>query len=134
MRKIEQAPDWREDEILNKGLKLFINTEFKSLIDKINDKYLYWDKVKYQKTPEKSDPKILWAAVKFSRSIHAKQLNFGKYHFSYNLTDFIQKGLHEFDSNIGGQLGAKLKVDSGALSKIENGKKKLDESLISKLD
>ena len=31
------------------------------------------------------------------------------------------------------QLGAKLEIDSGALSKIENGKKKLDEKTLPKL-
>jgi len=107
MRKIEQAPNWHKKEYLEKGLNLFMDKEFQTLINRINDKYLYWDKVKYQKTPKKTKPEILWSAIKLSRTMNARNLFFGKYSFSYNLTDFIQKGLHEFDLNIGGQLGAK---------------------------
>ena len=107
MKKIEKAPNWKGDSILNEGLKLFINNDYKEIIDKINDKYLYWDKVKYIKTPENIDPKILWSAIKFSRTIHSKEITFGNYKFYYNLTNHIQKELHNFDLNIGGQLQAK---------------------------
>ncbi|RLD64198.1 MAG: cell filamentation protein Fic [Bacteroidetes bacterium] len=110
MKKIEQAPNWKNEKLLNKGLKLFINNDYKKIIDEINDKYLYWDKIKYIKTPQKINPEELWSAVKFSRTIHSKEITFGKYKFSYNLTDFIQKRLHEFDLNIGGQLGAKTTI------------------------
>ena len=67
----------------------------------------YWDKVKYIKTLENIDPKILWSAVKFSRTINSKEITFGDYKFYYNLTNHIQKELHNFDLNIGGQLQAK---------------------------
>jgi len=106
MKKIEKAPDWKDNSILNEGLKLFINNDYKEIIDKINDKYLYWDKVKYTKTPENIDPRILWSAVKFSRTIHSKEITFKNYKFYYNLTNYIQKELHIFDLNIGGQLQA----------------------------
>ncbi|NOZ46665.1 MAG: Fic family protein [Chlorobi bacterium] len=107
MKKIEKTPNWKDDSILNEGLRLFINNDYKEIIDKINDKYLYWDKVKYIKTPENIDPKLLWSAIKFSRTIHSKKFTFGDYKFYYNLTNHIQKELHNFDLNIGGQLQAK---------------------------
>lgn len=94
-------------ENLRKGFDLLQNSEYTSLIDSINDKYLYWDKVKYQETPTSIKKEILWAAVKLSRSLHAKRINFGKYTFSYNTTNNIQKNLHDFDLNIGGQLGSR---------------------------
>lgn len=105
MQKIEQAPKLKSGKLTSGALKLSQDQEFKTLVDKINNKYLYWDKVKYQKTAEQTDPETLWGAVKFSRKINSKQLQFGNYIFSYNLTDYIQKGLHEFDMNIGGKLG-----------------------------
>ena len=107
MEKVEIAPNWKDDKLLNEGLKLFINNKYKLIIDNINDKYLYWDKVKYIKTPQQISPKLLWSAVKFSRTIHPKEITFGSYKLQYNLTNHIQKELHSFDLNIGGQLGTK---------------------------
>ncbi|MBW8049519.1 MAG: Fic family protein [Cytophagales bacterium] len=108
MRKTEHPPaSWMKYRYINEGIKLLRDSTFQSLIKNINERYLYWDEVKYQKLQQKKDAKILWAAIKFSRAIHAKHLKFGKYNFKFNLTDFIQKKLHEFDLNIGGQLGTK---------------------------
>lgn len=105
--KTIQMPPSIKGENLRKGFDLLQNSEYTSLIDSINDKYLYWDKVKYQETPTSIKKEILWAAVKLSRSLHAKRINFGKYTFSYNTTNNIQKNLHDFDLNIGGQLGSR---------------------------
>jgi Fic family protein len=107
MKKIEKAPNWKNNSILNEGLKLFVHNRHKEIIDKINDKYLYWDKVKYIKTPNNINPKLLWSAVKFSRTIHSKEIAFGGYKIYYNLTNHIQKELHNFDLNTGGQLQTK---------------------------
>lgn len=107
MRQTETAPRWTEEEFLQEGLKLLSDKEFQSAIYNLNEKYLYWDKVKYHKSPGIKDPKILWSGLKLSRSIHAKKIKFGTHNFKYNLTDSIQKGLHEFDLHIGGNLGAK---------------------------
>ena len=107
MKPIEPAPDWKKPDLINKGARLFFDKKKQSLINDINNKYLYWDKVKYQKTSPKTDPRVLWAAVKFSRSIQEKTIHFGRFNFKYNLTDSIQKELHKFDLNIGGYLGTK---------------------------
>ncbi len=107
MKRVEKAPTRRNNSAFNEGLKLLIDNEYKEIIDQINDKYLYWDKVKYVKTPHKIDPKLLWGAVKLSRTIHSKKISFGEHKFYYNLTNNIQKELHSFDLNIGGQLQAK---------------------------
>lgn len=107
MRPIEKAPSLANLQHIRQGARLLIRKDFQTIANEINEKYLYWNKVKYIKTPEDINPTILWAAVKLSRTIHAKKLDFGKYHFTYNLTDSIQKGLHEFDLHIGGELGSK---------------------------
>ena len=103
MKKIEKAPDWKKDNLLSKGLKFLADGEIKPLLDTINDKYVYWDKVKHIASEKGIEPEILWSAVKLGRSLNAKKIKFGKYVFSYNMTDYIQKGLHDFDLNIGGQ-------------------------------
>ena len=35
MKKIEQAPNWKNEKLLNKGLKLFINNDYKKIIMKL---------------------------------------------------------------------------------------------------
>jgi len=107
MKRIERAPSWSEGKFLQEGLILLSDKDFQSAINNLNEKYLYWDKVKYQNVDGIKDPRILWSVLKLSRTIHAKQIKFGKHNFKYNLTDSIQKGLHEFDLNIGGNLGTK---------------------------
>jgi hypothetical protein len=34
MKKVEKAPNWKDESILNKGLKLFINNEYKKILTK----------------------------------------------------------------------------------------------------
>ncbi len=107
MKAIEKAPDWKDEHLINKAIQLFGTHEYKKIIDDINDQYLYWDKVKYIKTSEHIDPEILWSAVKFSRSVQAKEIDFGGYRFYYNLTRYIQKALYTFDLNFSEALPAK---------------------------
>jgi len=68
MKNIETAPKCINKKILSKGAKLFFKKKYKKIIDSINDKYLYWNKVKYLKTPKNINPEILWCAVKLSRT------------------------------------------------------------------
>lgn len=107
MKQIERAPKWFNDQINKDVSKLRLNEGFVQLVNNINERYLYWDKVKYHTNKLVSDPKLLWAAVKLSRTINAKKIQFGDDKFLYNLTDYIQKGLHEFDLHIGGHLGTR---------------------------
>ena len=114
MRKIESPPKWPDEKLFSEGFKLLTEEPYQTLISEINEKYLYWDKVKYKiKNKGKVSRKLWWTAIKLGRMIHAKHIKFGKYNFTFNLTDFIQKGLHEFDLNIGGQLGTKTIIPKG---------------------
>jgi len=108
MKPIQLPPSINSKEGFKAGFEILQNQDYASIIDVINDKYLYWDKVKYKETPTNVRKEDLWAAVKLSRSIQARRIDFGKYSFTYNTTDNIQKNLHEFDLNIGGQLGSKV--------------------------
>ncbi len=103
MKQLEIAPSWYQENLYYEALKHrdLLDSEF---IQKINDQYLYWDKVKYQKTTPPVKPEILWTMVKISRKINASQIKLGPYEFFYNSTDAIQRGLHLFDLNIGGTL------------------------------
>lgn len=105
MRKIETPPKMDENKLIALGVDLFVNEKSRSALNSINERYLYWDKVKHLKIEGNESPLVLWGALKLSRSMHAKTVKFGKYRFKYNLTDFIQKELHGFDLHIGGNLG-----------------------------
>lgn len=107
MKKPEAAPDWFKEELFDQVIKIRFNEDVGSLVNSLNEKYDYWDKIKYYKTAIVDSPELLWATVKLSRVINAKKINFGSHNFTYNLTNAIQKGLHEFDLHIGGNLGTK---------------------------
>lgn len=82
-------------------LYMLINPECRDAIEDINNKYLYWDKVKY-KVPKGVNENDFWAAVKFSRQ--GRSLLFAGRRFSFFETNEMQKMLHEFDLNFGGTL------------------------------
>lgn len=89
-----------------KIFKMLDNRECMDRIKSINNEYLYWDKVKYQHVPGGFSTAELWSAVKLTRQVDAKPVHLTKYRFSFNQTDPIQRTLHEFDLNFGGNLGA----------------------------
>lgn len=90
----------------SKALTLLKDKDCLIKIKKINDKYLYWDKVKYQTKNNDLSPVDFWAAIKWIRSLDYKYVQFGKYKFAFSQTDYIQEILHKFDLNAGGNPGA----------------------------
>ena len=73
-------------------------------IREVNADYPYWDKVKFIKTTSNLDNRILWFALRYLRRSTETSLDFGKYAFSFNVTDEMLELLHYFDMNIGGNL------------------------------
>lgn len=110
MKKPEAAPKWFDDELYNQAIKLRTQLDLSEVIRKINDNYLYWDKVKYQQTATNVAPELLWVLTKLSRVLNAKKIQLGSYSFLYNVTDKIQKALHEFDLNFGGTLSSQTVI------------------------
>lgn len=105
---VEPTPAFSPAEAGNIGQQAFvllINPDFQSLVRRINNDYLYWDKAKYHR-PEDVDPAVFWTAIKFMRLARIQELKFGEYTFSYSLTDKIQALLNQFDMNFGGMLNS----------------------------
>lgn len=102
---IEKPPQIKNTHF-KKTFDILKNQECLELIKEINNRYLYWDKVKHKNKIGKYSAEDLWAAIKLTRTIDFKKISFGNYNFSFSQTDYIQKVLHEFDLNIGGTLGA----------------------------
>ncbi|HNI55554.1 MAG TPA: Fic family protein [Chitinophagales bacterium] len=107
MRKLEKPPNINDPELMFEMLAFFRDPASQRLVSQLNNKYIYWDKVRYQPVQEGFTQAHLWAAIKMSRTIEAKVVRFGRKKFFYNLTDTIQRGLHEFDMHMGGNLGSR---------------------------
>ena len=88
------------------AIRLLIDPSNKELFAKIDDGYLYWDKIKYM-APTGVGAEVLWQAVKIRRSMNVIQITFGKYTFHFTVTGKMQALLHEFDMNFGGNIGSK---------------------------
>lgn len=101
---IEPTPTLSHDKF-PEALMLLNNPAYSSLFRKIEQKYLYWDKVKYM-APQDTTPIILWQAVKLSRNLQMKTLKFGNYTFRFSITERMLSLLHQFDLNFGGSLSS----------------------------
>lgn len=80
----------------------------KGYLQKIQNDYLYWSQLKYK--AKDTPPEELWQAVKLYRVLNQRTTKFGKYTFSYVLTDYIQQALHLFDMHIGGTLTSNMGI------------------------
>ena len=89
--KINQNPD----AVIN----LVTDPKLRDLYKKVDDEYLYWDKVKYL-VPKGIDAVNFWGAVKMRRQMQMQTIKFGNYAFSFAITPFMQSLLHEFDLKI----------------------------------
>ncbi len=102
---IEQAP---KIEKTDQTIPLMVKFQMNGSLKKIQDEYLYWDKIKY-KTND-CTPLELWSVIKLFRLLRRKDVNFHSYNFHYVITDYIQKALHQFDMHIGGTLGSNIGI------------------------
>ena len=104
---IEQPPKYIQED---NTILLMVEIQMSGLLKKIQDDYLYWDKIKY--ITNNSEPTQLWGAVKFYRNLYSSKVKFGKYNFQFTITDYIQRALHHFDMHIGGTLGSNIEADT----------------------
>lgn len=101
---IEAAPTISVKNI-KKALAILTSPKYSGILSKIDDEYLYWDRVKYL-VPKDIDPAIFWHAVKLKRSMNRMDISFGSLKFHFTVTGKMQQMLHEFDLNFGGSLGS----------------------------
>ena len=108
---IEKAPIIDISDNIDTVMNLIHDPNLQTLYKKIEDEYLYWDKVKYL-TPKGVDPQLFWGAVKMKRQMQLQTIRFGKYTFSFMITPLMQSLLHEFDLKMGGSLSANGVISS----------------------
>ncbi len=102
---IEQAP---HIEKTDQTIPLMVKYQMSGILRKIQDEYLYWDKIKYKS--KDCTPLELWSAVKLDRWLKSKKVSFHTYDFHFVITDYIQKSLHHFDMHIGGTPGSNIDI------------------------
>ena len=96
---IEQPPKIDKKTLVNALLK-GIDPNIMPVVDKANDDYEYWDKVKYKKLPEGFTPQMLWANVKALR-LKSMIPVWEKYGINLCITSQMQRMCHEFDMKFG---------------------------------
>lgn len=97
---IEQAPAI-EKKVIVDTLRGVENHEIELLVDKINDTYEYWDKVKYKDTSALGiSAQTLWSYVKVSRMRTCITV-WSKYNIKLGITNQMQRLCHEFDMLFG---------------------------------
>lgn len=103
------------------------NKDFLDFAQKANDKYLYWDEIKYQDIPKGIDLEIAWFAIKLIRNFKSKKIrisNKENFTFDYTILETIQKKLHNFDLNLAGPL-----KDESLLPKDERAKSLISSTM-----
>lgn len=105
----EKAPDWQSilKKDFKKIFKLSEQSEIQSLIEKTDQRYYYWDKIRCQPLPTEFDRTEVWAFIRFRRHMNSRLTPIfdikGK-PFTFWLTDDIQRNLHLIDQGTGGNL------------------------------
>lgn len=101
--KLERPPV-HQDPNIKEYIDQIQNTQVKDFLEETDKRYFYWSELKYRPNNPCETPEDAWYLVKTHRFIKLKHIRLHKYLFSYNLTSFIQKDLHEFDLKLIGGL------------------------------
>lgn len=102
---LETAPTFNFRDNFDSIMNLVTDPNLQELYKKIEDEYLYWDKVKYL-VPKGVHSEQLWGAIKIRRQMQLQAIKFGSYTFYFSITPIMQSLLHEFDLKMGGSLSA----------------------------
>jgi Fic family protein len=112
MKKPECPPRFDKTTVNEVISLLSENDEVKKYIKNANDEYFSWDELKRQPLPEGTDLNSLWHLVKLTRESSSTTIkNFNKFNtqdllfkFNVNISNTLQKKIHEIDLNCGGVL------------------------------
>lgn len=106
---IEKAPKLKLDnnQFFSNALINILKAFNKDAINKIEDQYLYWDKIKYLRVENNSSNEDIWQYTKSIRFNREKSMHLGKVkkiEYNYNVNNFLQQKLHYLDFNFGAGL------------------------------
>lgn len=78
--------------------------DFESFLSKSDEKYYFYDDIKYRQDAPFARPEENWNLIKTYRTTKFEYLTFGKHKFKFYLSAFNSKNLHEFDLKLMGGL------------------------------
>lgn len=99
--KIESPPPFKFDPDLFEKIG---QGEFDSFLSKSDERYFYYDDIKYHKDSPFDSPEENWKLIKTYRITKYESLNIGHHKFKYYVSPYISKNLHDFDLKLMGGL------------------------------
>lgn len=78
--------------------------DFESYLNKSDERYFYFDDIKYHKDSPFKNPEDNWNLIKTYRTTKYEYLTFANHKFGYYISPFISKNLHDFDLKLMGGL------------------------------
>lgn len=105
---IETPPKMHSEDMVQ-AIQLIKRPEVLARVDRLNDEYAYWSKVKYVALPADMTPEKLWYCVKLSRMMQ-HTFTWRSFHVSISVTNQMQRMCHEFDMNFGGSWGSEALI------------------------
>jgi Fic family protein len=107
----QKPPDWNvylsDSEKLQQLITHMAVTKVSDFTRLMNEKYVHWDKLRFQEMPEGLEAQLAWAVIKFTRrnQLQNLPLSFEKGGlFSYVLTPKHHEMLHDIDKQGGGDV------------------------------
>lgn len=100
---IEKAPKLNFNKDYLEIVQVAQSHLFSKIISQVENKYLYWDKIKYLKNDNLSGEK-LWQIIKAKRLIQASISSINYISYQFNITNNLQQKLHYLDHNFGAGL------------------------------
>lgn len=95
-----ELPPKVDSKVYIEALTKEVPEDIRMLVDKINEDYEYWDKVKHKLLPEGYTSQMLWTYVKASR-LRGMMNVWDKYGIKFCVTSQMQRLCHEFDMLFG---------------------------------
>jgi Fic family protein len=88
----------------DKYFEVMHNPEYAELFNESDKRYFYWNELKYRPNLPTKDALTAWEIVTIHRIFKSSALNFENNYFTYYVTSYIQKDLHDFDLKLMGGL------------------------------
>ena len=94
--------------------------DFEEFLSKSDEKYFYFEDIKYRKDAPFENPEENWNLIKTYRAAKYEYISFGSHKFKYYVSPFVSKYLHDFDQSLMGGLQQNPILPSDRLEFFQN--------------